>query len=165
MVAYPATYLSHLARVRCRVQLAIHLAWVSDPEATTYDDVRMLRYLLLRLIAVAVALAVTAWIIPDVDITGGLISVLGVAVLFGIVDALLGPILRILTLPLNVLTLGLFTLVVNGILLAVVAGLSSHLQVGGFLSTILAALVLSIVAGIIDLFFGRAFLRSKERKH
>lgn len=125
----------------------------------------MLRYLLVRLIAVAVALVVTAWIIPDVDITGGLISVLGVAVLFGIVDALLGPILRIVTLPLNVLTLGLFTLVVNGILLAVVAGLSSHLQVGGFLSTILAALVLSIVAAIVDLFFGRAFLRTKDRKH
>jgi putative membrane protein len=124
----------------------------------------MLRYLLARLIVVAVALVVTAWIIPDVDITGGVISVLGVAVLFGIVTALLGPILRLLTLPLNVLTLGLFTLVVNAILLAVVAGLSSHLQVGGFLSTILAALVLSIVAAVVDLFVGRAFLRGSRRE-
>lgn len=123
----------------------------------------MLRYLLARLIVVAVALVVTAWIIPDVDITGDVISVLGVAVLFGIVTALLGPILRLLTLPLNVMTLGLFTLVVNAILLAVVAGLSSHLQVGGFLSTILAALVLSIVAAIVDLVLGRAFFRTKEK--
>ncbi|MBO0845026.1 MAG: phage holin family protein [Nocardioides sp.] len=126
----------------------------------------MLRYLLARLIVVAVALVVTAWIIPDVDITGDVISVLGVAVLFGIVTALLGPILRLLTLPLNVMTLGLFTLVVNAVLLAVVAGLSSHLQVGGFLSTILAALVLSIVAAIVDLVVGRAFFRTKEKsKH
>jgi len=127
----------------------------------------MLRYLVARLIVVAVALAVTAWVIPDVDITGGVISVLGVAVLFGIVTALLGPILRLLTLPLNVLTLGLFTLVVNAVLLAVVAGLSSHLQVGGFLSTILAALVLSIVAAVVDLVVGRAFLRGRKeaRKH
>jgi|SRR4051794_10012775 putative membrane protein len=127
----------------------------------------MFRYLLARLIVVAVALVVTAWIIPDVDITGGVISVLGVSVLFGIVTALLGPILRLLTLPLNVMTLGLFTLVVNAALLAVVAGLSSHLQVGGILSTILAALVISIVAAIVDLIVGRAFLRSarKESKH
>jgi putative membrane protein len=127
----------------------------------------MLRYLLTRLIVVAVALVVTAAVIPDVDITGGVISVLGVAVLFGLVTAFLGPILRLLTLPLNVLTLGLFTLVVNAILLAVVAGLSSHLQVGGFLSTILAALVISIVAAVVDLIVGRAFLRGsrKESKH
>jgi len=123
----------------------------------------MLRYLLARLIAVAVALVVTSWIIPGLDITGGLISLLGVAALFGIVTALLGPVLRLLTLPLNVATLGLFTLVVNGILLGIVAGLSSHLQLGGILSTILAALVLSIVAALVDLVLGRAFVsRSRE---
>jgi putative membrane protein len=127
----------------------------------------MIRFLLARLIAVAVALIVTSWIIPGLDITGGPIALLGVAALFGIVTALLGPVLRLLTLPLNIATLGLFTLVVNGILLAVVAGLSSHLQLGGFLSTILAALVLSIVAAIVDLVVGRAFFRTGEeaRQH
>lgn len=123
----------------------------------------MLRYLLARLIAVAVALVVTSWIIPGLDITGGLIALLGVAALFGIVTALLGPVLRLVTLPLNVATLGLFTLVVNGILLGIVAGLSSHLQLGGILSTILAALVLSIVASLVDLVLGRAFVgRSRD---
>jgi putative membrane protein len=117
----------------------------------------MLRFLLARLIVVAVALVVTSWIIPGLDITGGPIALLGVAVLFGIVTALLGPVLRLLSFPLNVATLGLFTLVVNGVLLAVVAGLSSHLQVGGIVSTILAALVLAVVAAIADLVVGRAF--------
>ena len=123
----------------------------------------MLRFLLARLIVVAVALVVTSWIIPGLDITGGPIALLGVAALFGIVTALLGPVLRLLTLPLNVITLGLFTLVVNAILLGVVAGLSSHLQVGGILSTIVAALVLAVVAAIVDLLVGRAFF-SKSRE-
>jgi putative membrane protein len=122
----------------------------------------MLRFLLGRLIAVAVALVVTSWVIPGLEITGGPIALLGVAALFGIVTALLGPVLRLLTLPLNVATLGLFTLVVNGILLGVVAGLSSHLQLGGILSTILAALVLSIVAAIVDLVVGRAFFSTSR---
>jgi putative membrane protein len=125
----------------------------------------MLRLLLARLVAVAVALVVTSWIIPGLDITGGPVALLWVAVLFGVVSAVLGPILRLLTLPLNVITLGLFTLVVNGILLMVVAGLSSHLQVGSILSTILAALVISIVAGLVDLVLGRAFFARDKGAH
>jgi len=125
----------------------------------------MLRFMLARLISVAVALVVASWIIDDLDITGGPIAVLGVAVLFGIVTALLGPVLRLLTLPINVVTLGLFTFVVNGLLLMIVAGLSSHLQVGGFLNAVLAALVISMVAAIADMVLGRAFFRTSERGH
>jgi len=125
----------------------------------------MLRFMLARLISVAVALVVASWVIDDLDITGGPIAVLGVAVLFGIVTALLGPVLRLLTLPINVVTLGLFTFVVNGLLLMIVAGLSSHLQVGGFLNAVLAALVISVVAAIADMVLGRAFFRTSERRH
>lgn len=127
-------------------------------------DHRMLRFLLARLVAVAVALVVASWIIPDLDITGGPASVLWVAILFGVVTAVLGPILRLLTLPINVVTLGLFTFVVNGILLMIVAGLSDHLQVGGIVSTIVAALVISIVAAIADLVLGKAFFRTDAKK-
>ena len=125
----------------------------------------MLRFMLARLVSVAVALVVASWIIDDLDITGGPITVLGVAALFGIVTALLGPVLRLLTLPISVVTLGLFTFVVNGLLLMIVAGLSSHLQVGGILSTIVAALVISIVAAISDMVLGRAFFRRDEKSH
>jgi putative membrane protein len=125
----------------------------------------MLRYLLVRLIAVAVALVVTSWISPGLDITGGPIALLGVAALFGIVTALLGPLLRLLTLPLNVLTLGLFTFVVNAILLAVVAGLSSHLQLDGIVSTFVAALVLAIVSSIVDFVLGRTFFARSRKAH
>lgn len=125
----------------------------------------MLRFLLARLLAVAVALVVTSWIILGLDITGGPIAVLGVAALFGIVSALLGPVLRLLTVPINVATLGLFTLVVDGILLMVVAGLSSHLQVGGILSTIVAAIVVTVVAAVVDVVLGRAFFRGEAARH
>ncbi|HEX3222790.1 MAG TPA: phage holin family protein [Nocardioides sp.] len=125
----------------------------------------MLRFLLARLLAVAVALVVTSWIIPGLDITGGPIAVLWVAALFGIVSALLGPVLRLLTLPINVATLGLFTLVVDGVLLMVVAGLSSHLQVGGILSTIVAAIVITVVAAVVDLVLGKAFFRGEAARH
>jgi putative membrane protein len=140
-----------------------HAGELRTPSA--YDDHGMLRFLLARLISVAVALVVASWIIDGLDITGGPIAVLGVAALFGIVTAVLGPILRLLSLPINVMTLGLFTFVVNGLLLMIVAGLSSHLQVGGILSTIVAALVISIVAGLSDLVLGRAFFRKEERRH
>ena len=70
-------------------------------------------------------------------------------VLFGLVNAILGPILHILALPLTVITLGLFALVVNGVLLATTAGLSDDLDVGGFLGTILGALIISIVTAVL----------------
>jgi putative membrane protein len=69
--------------------------------------------------------------------------------LFGLVNAVLGPILHLISLPLTVITLGLFALVVNGVLLATTAGLSDHLDVGGFLGTILGALVISIVTALL----------------
>ena len=141
--------------------MPFHPVRVNLSGRASYDDRRMLRFLLARLVVVAVALVVTSWIVPGLDITGGPVAVLWVAALFGVVTALLGPILRLLTLPLNVLTLGLFTLVVDALMLMIVAGLSSHLQVGSFLSTIVAALVLTIVAALVDLVLGKAFFGRK----
>lgn len=117
----------------------------------------MVRFLVGRVVITAIALVLASLIISGVDITGGLINLLGVTVLFGLVTAFLGPILKLISLPLTVITLGLFTLVVNGVLLAIVAGLSSHLQVGGFVSTILAALLITIFTAIGDATVGRAF--------
>ena len=65
--------------------------------------------------------------------------------LFALVNALLGPLLRLISLPLTVVTLGLFALVVNGILLGITAGLTDSLDVGGVVATIIAALVISVV--------------------
>jgi putative membrane protein len=63
--------------------------------------------------------------------------------------------LKLLTLPITVITLGLFALVVNGVLLAITAGLTSVLSVGGFVSTIWAALLISVFSVILNRIFVR----------
>lgn len=109
----------------------------------------MLRRAVLTCLVLAAGIAVAAALVPGIDVTGGFVVYLWLGLLFGVVNAILGPILHLLALPLTVITLGLFALVVNGVLLATTAGLSSHLDVGGFLGTILGALVISIVTALL----------------
>ncbi len=110
----------------------------------------MFRQFIVSLFVVAAAVWVAAAIVPAVEVTGGVLTYLWIAVLFGIVNAFVGPILHLLALPLTVLTLGLFALVVNGALLAVTAWISGDLlDVGGFFGTILGALVISVVTAIL----------------
>lgn len=73
------------------------------------------------------------------------------ALILGILNAILRPILIILTLPINILTLGLFTLMINGFLLYVVSGLVSGFEIASFGRAFLAALLISIVNALINL--------------
>jgi putative membrane protein len=75
---------------------------------------------------------------------------LWIGLLFGLVNAIVGPILRLLSLPFVVLTLGLFLLVVNAALLAITAGISDRLQVDGFLTALLGGLILAVVSWAAD---------------
>ena len=112
----------------------------------------MLRAILIPWIIVAAAFAVTAWLLDGMTVTGGVVDYLWLALLFGIVNALIGTILRILTLPLTILTLGLFSIVVNALVLVITDNLSGSLSIDAFFWTaIWAALLLSIVSTIIDL--------------
>ena len=86
--------------------------------------------------------------VDSVSIDGGLVTTLWVAALFGLVNAVLGPVLRLLSLPITLVTFGLFSLVVNGALLAVTAGLTDYLDVGGFVQTVVAALLMSVLAAV-----------------
>ena len=111
----------------------------------------MLRALLVRWVVLAVAFAVTAWLIDGMTIHGGVIDYLWLALLFGVVNAVLGTIVRIFTLPLTIITLGLFSIVVNALMLKVVDALSGSLSIDHFFWTaILAAVTLSIVSVILD---------------
>jgi putative membrane protein len=113
------------------------------------EERRVLARLVVHWLVLAVALAVVASLLDSVEVSGGVIGLLGASLLFGLVDAVLGPILRLLTLPLTVITLGLFTLVVNAILLFVASGLSGALEVGGFFPTVLAAFLLSVFSTVL----------------
>ena len=110
----------------------------------------MLVALLLRFVVLGVAVAVAAAVVPGIDVDGGIGTLLWIGLLFGVVNAVLGTVLHLLALPLTLLTFGLFALVVNGVLLAVTAGLSDDLDVGGFLGTIVGALVISVVAAVLS---------------
>jgi putative membrane protein len=70
---------------------------------------------------------------------------LWIGLLFGVVNAIVGPVLRLLSLPFVVLTLGLFLLVVNAALLGLTAALSDRLQVDGFGTAVLGGLILAVV--------------------
>lgn len=109
----------------------------------------MLRIILLRWAIVAVAIAVAAAVLPSIEVDGGFFGLIGVALVFGLVNALIGPIVRLLSLPATMLTFGLFGLVINGILLAITAGIADNLDVGGFFSVVLAALVISLITTIL----------------
>ncbi|MGH3454989.1 MAG: phage holin family protein [Nocardioidaceae bacterium] len=109
----------------------------------------MLRLILLRWAIVAVAIAVAAAVLPSVEVDGGFFGLIGIALIFGLVNALIGPIVRLVSLPATMLTFGLFGLVINGILLAITAGIADNLDVGGFFSVVLAALVISLLTTIL----------------
>jgi len=112
----------------------------------------MLKQLIVVWLVVAAALAVTAALVPSVQIDGGAVALLGVALLFGFVNALIGPLLRLVSQPLTAVTLGLSGLVVNGALLGIAAGMTDTLDVGGILATMFAAIVISAVTAVLLLF-------------
>ncbi|HET6850241.1 MAG TPA: phage holin family protein [Gaiellales bacterium] len=111
----------------------------------------MLRGLLVRWVVLALAFAVTAWLINGMTVNGGALDYLWLALLFGVINAVLGTLVRIFTLPLTIVTLGLFSIVVNALMLLVTDALSTSLSIDGFGTAILAAITLSIVSVIMDL--------------
>ena len=111
--------------------------------------------LVLRVLVNWLVMTVTVWaataVVPGIDVPGGLVTYLGVSLLFGLVNAVLGPLLHLVALPLSVPTLGVFALVVNGLLLSVTAAVSSNLDVRGIGSAVLGALVISIITTLLGL--------------
>jgi putative membrane protein len=111
----------------------------------------VLSALLIRWAVLAIAFAVTAKLLAGVDVSGGTWGYIWVSALFGIVNAFIGTILRILTFPLTLLTLGLFSVIVNALLLQITDGLSSHFTIDEFWWTaIWAAIILSLASMILD---------------
>ena len=96
------------------------------------------------------------------EITGGFLAYLWVALLFGIVNAVIGTILRILTLPFNLITLGLVSVLVSAVLLAITDALTSHLTIDEFFWTaIWAAIILAVVAVVLEILIGMLFWRDR----
>jgi len=96
----------------------------------------------------ALGIGVAAQVLPGIQVDGVWPTVVA-ALLLGLVNVTLRPILLFLTLPLTVVTLGLFALVINGAMLALVASVVKGVHVAGFGSAILGAVIISLVGSLL----------------
>jgi len=99
-------------------------------------------------LAIAIAIGLTAWLLPGVDVNGGFFALLLIAAVFGLVNAVIGRILKLLTLPLTLMTLGLFSLVINALMLMLTAWWLDRLDVDGFLTALVATLLISLFSTV-----------------
>jgi putative membrane protein len=110
---------------------------------------------LIRLLVNAAALWVATRIVPGVGYDGGTLPFLGVALVFGVVNAFIRPFLKILTFPLIIVTFGVFALIVNGLMLWLTSSLSGSLGLGfhvtGFWAAFWGAIVVSLVSLILSM--------------
>lgn len=109
---------------------------------------------LLTWLVTAVSLFVTAYIVPGFTVTSFGAALLA-SVVLGLVNAIVKPILVILTLPLTILTLGLFLFVVNAITIWLAGALTPGFTVTGLLPALLGSIVLTLVASGINFLVGR----------
>ena len=105
--------------------------------------------LLVRWGALALSFWISTALIPGIDVKGGFTTYLWVALLFGLLNATLGTLLKVLTLPAVILTLGLFLVVVNAAMLMLVARWSDRLDIDNFWSAVFAALIISVITRIV----------------
>ncbi len=106
--------------------------------------------LLTRWAALALAFWAATALIPGIDVKGGITTYLWVALLFGLLNVTLGSLLKILTLPAVILTLGLFLIVVNASVLMLLARWSDKLDINTFWSAIFAAVVISVITKMLS---------------
>ncbi len=103
---------------------------------------------LLRVLVNILAIVLAAKLVPGIEVDG-VLSAVAAGFLLGVVNAVVRPVLLVLTLPITLVTLGLFLLVLNGLCLWLVAAVVKGFQVGGFWSAVLGALVVSAVSWVV----------------
>ena len=113
-----------------------------------------MRNLVIRLLVNALALSAAAYWVPGISIAEGFVDVLWIALVFGAINAVLKPVLMILSLPFLFLTLGLFTFVINAALLVLTAELASGFEVDGWATAFVGSLVVSAVSLVLGVFVG-----------
>ena len=108
-----------------------------------------MKQLIAKILVNGAALMFTSNLIDGIYVDGlGSVSI--AAIILGIVNAVIRPLLLILTLPLNVFTLGLFTFVINGLVLKTVAGVVAGFDIVGMWPAIIGAIILSVVSTVLN---------------
>ncbi len=108
-----------------------------------------MRGILFRWIVLTVAILFAAYVIDGIHVSG-FFSAFFAAAILGVLNAFLRPVLIILTLPFNIITFGLFTFIINALLLKMAAGVIKGFEIDGFWPAILGALLISIVSWILN---------------
>lgn len=113
--------------------------------------------LLLRFAINVVAIWAATYIVPGLTLMGDVLSWLVVALIFGLVNALIRPIVKLLTLPISIVTLGLFSLVINAFMLMLTGWLTPFLviegPVFGFVPALLGSIIISLVSTVLNWLF------------
>ncbi len=111
-------------------------------------------HFILRWLFLAIAIGFTAWLMPGVEIHGNFwVSLIVIAAVFGFINAFIRPVIMFFTCPLIILTLGLFTLIINALMLSLTAWLLPNLlAVDGFWTTFFAAIIISVVSSLLNIF-------------
>lgn len=107
--------------------------------------------MLIRWVVLAGAFWLADAVLTDMRVAHGFWNLLVVAAIFGLVNAILGPILRLISAPVTLLTLGLFALVVNAGLLGIAAAFTSRLSIDGFWTAVAGALIITVVSAVANL--------------
>jgi putative membrane protein len=115
----------------------------------------------------AIALYIAVLVVPGIELGGDWTSLLWVALIFGLLNALLRPLLKLLTCPLILLTLGLFTILINTGMLLLTSNIGQSLgldfTVDGFWPALLGSLIISVVSVVLSIFL-RDELKGRESK-
>ena len=108
--------------------------------------------LILKLLINAAALWAAGELISGIDLDGDFWTILLVALVFGVVNTFIKPILKVLSFPVIILSLGLFTVVINAAMLGLTAAVTDALSIANFWSALLGAVVISIVSAVLNTF-------------
>lgn len=106
---------------------------------------------LIRLFLNALALFIVSTVIPGIEVRG-VLPALAAAFFLGIVNAVVRPVILLLTLPLTIVTLGLFIPLLNAALLKLVSLMIMGFEVHGFWSAVFGAILISLISGLLNLF-------------
>ena len=109
--------------------------------------------LILKWLIMTASVMIAAYVIPGITVRS-FFSALWVALFLGIVNMLLRPFLILITLPINILTLGLFTFVINGVIILLASSIVKGFQVSGFWIAVLFSIMLSIINYLMNLLIG-----------
>jgi putative membrane protein len=113
-----------------------------------------MRGIFIRWLILTVAIIIASYLLEGIRVSG-FFSAFFAAAMLGILNAFFRPILLILTLPINIMTLGLFTFVINAIMLMMASGVISGFEVSGFWSAVFGSLSISIVSWILTSFINK----------